>query len=95
MPCCSSSPCLQRELNQIRSAACPEGSHGGFGVLACLFGTFACSCLELPCAVSRANQTLTQKDLALALLLGARTLLGAPGIATSSKDATTGSWPYY
>ena len=45
----------------------------------------------------------------LALLLGARTLLGAPGLATrskdatngvpgltiSSKDATRGSWPYY
>ena len=24
-----------------------------------------------------------------------RTLLGAPGIATRSKDATSGSWPYY
>ena len=24
-----------------------------------------------------------------------RTLLGAPGIATRSKDATRGSWPYY
>ena len=29
------------------------------------------------------------------LLLGTRTLLGAPGIATRSKDATRGSWPYY
>ena len=35
-------------------------------------------------------------------LLGARVLLGAPGlttrtkgIATRSKDATGGSWPYY
>ena len=28
-------------------------------------------------------------------LLGARTLLGAKGIATRSKDATRGSWPYY
>ena len=27
--------------------------------------------------------------------LGTRTLLGAPGIATRSKDATRGSWPYY
>ena len=27
--------------------------------------------------------------------LGARTLLGAPAIATRSKDATRGSWPYY
>ena len=27
--------------------------------------------------------------------LGARTLLGAPGLTTSSKDATRGSWPYY
>ena len=27
--------------------------------------------------------------------IGARTLLGAPGIATRSKDATRGSWPYY
>ena len=27
--------------------------------------------------------------------VGARTLLGAPGIATRSKDATRGSWPYY
>ena len=26
---------------------------------------------------------------------GARTLLGAKGIATRSKDATRGSWPYY
>ena len=25
----------------------------------------------------------------------ARTLLGAPGIATRSKEATRGSWPYY
>ena len=24
-----------------------------------------------------------------------RKLLGAPGIATRSKDATRGSWPYY
>ena len=31
----------------------------------------------------------------LALLLGARTLLGAKGIATRSKDATRGSWKYY
>ena len=29
------------------------------------------------------------------LLLGARTLVGAPGIATGSKDATRSSWPYY
>ena len=28
-------------------------------------------------------------------LLGARTLLGAQGIATRSKEATRGSWPYY
>ena len=28
-------------------------------------------------------------------MLGARTLLGAPGIAIGSKDATRGSWPYY
>ena len=28
----------------------------------------------------------------LALLLGARTLLGAPGLTTRSKDATRGSW---
>ena len=27
--------------------------------------------------------------------LGARTLLGAKGIATRNKDATRGSWPYY
>ena len=27
--------------------------------------------------------------------LGARTLLGAPGIATRSKDATRGSWHRY
>ena len=26
---------------------------------------------------------------------GARTLLGAKGIATRNKDATRGSWPYY
>ena len=26
---------------------------------------------------------------------GARTLLGAPGIATRNKEATRGSWPYY
>ena len=25
----------------------------------------------------------------------ARTLLGAPGLTTRSKDATRGSWPYY
>ena len=31
----------------------------------------------------------------LASLLGARTLLGAPGIATRSKDATRGSWHRY
>ena len=30
-----------------------------------------------------------------ALLLGARMLLGAPGRTTRSKDATRGSWPYY
>ena len=30
----------------------------------------------------------------LAALLGARTLLGAPGLTTRSKDATKGSWPY-
>ena len=29
----------------------------------------------------------------LALLLGARTLLGAPGRTTRSKNATRGSWP--
>ena len=29
------------------------------------------------------------------LALGARTLLGAKGIATRSKDATRGSWHYY
>ena len=29
------------------------------------------------------------------LLLGAKTLLGAPGLTTRSKDATRGSWPYY
>ena len=29
------------------------------------------------------------------LMLGARTLVGAPGIATRSKDAIRGSWPYY
>ena len=28
-------------------------------------------------------------------LLGARTLLGAPGLATRNKNATRGSWPYY
>ena len=28
-------------------------------------------------------------------LPGARTLLGAPGLTTRSKDATRGSWPYY
>ena len=27
-------------------------------------------------------------------LLGARTLLGAPGLTTRSEDATRGSWPY-
>ena len=27
--------------------------------------------------------------------LGARTLLGAPGLTTRSKDATRGSWPYH
>ena len=27
--------------------------------------------------------------------LRARKLLGAPGIATRSKEATSGSWPYY
>ena len=31
----------------------------------------------------------------LALLLGARTLLGAPGLTTRSKDATRGSWHRY
>ena len=31
----------------------------------------------------------------MALLLGARALLGAKGVATRSKDATRGSWPYY
>ena len=31
----------------------------------------------------------------LASLLVARTLLGAPGLTTKSKDATRGSWPYY
>ena len=31
----------------------------------------------------------------LALLLRAKTLLGAPGIATRSKDATRGSWHRY
>ena len=31
----------------------------------------------------------------LALLLGARTLVGAKGIATRGKEATRGSWPYY
>ena len=30
----------------------------------------------------------------LALLLGARMLLGAPGLTARSKDATRGSWPY-
>ena len=30
-----------------------------------------------------------------AQLLAARTLLGAKGIATRSKDATRGSWTYY
>ena len=31
----------------------------------------------------------------LASFLGSKKLLGAPGIATSSKYATRGSWPYY
>ena len=31
----------------------------------------------------------------LALLLRARTLLGAPGLTTRSKDAIRSSWPYY
>ena len=31
----------------------------------------------------------------IASLLGARTLLGAPGIAPRSKDATRGSWHRY
>ena len=30
-----------------------------------------------------------------ALLVGTRTLLGAPGIATRSKDATSSSWHRY
>ena len=29
------------------------------------------------------------------VLLGARTLLGAKGIATRSEDATRGSWPHH
>ena len=36
-----------------------------------------------------------QIDLHRSLLLGARTLLGAPGIATRSKDATRCSWHLY
>ena len=39
------------------------------------------------------NTDLTQ--LANEPRLGTRTQLGAPGIATRSKDATRGSWPYY
>ena len=34
-------------------------------------------------------------EIELMALEGARTLLGAKGIATSNKNATRGSWPYY
>ena len=41
------------------------------------------------------DQTKGEKEVTRALLLGARMLLVAKGIATRSKDATRGSWHYY
>ena len=37
------------------------------------------------------SQTFRQVD----ANIGARTLLGAPGLTTRSKNATKGNWPYY
>ena len=43
--------------------------------------------------VCRRNET-KNKRARPCYLLGTRTLLGAPGLTSSSKDATRGSWPY-
>ena len=46
---------------------------------------------------SRAFWTFLEEDLdsEKSLLYHLRTLLGAPGLTTRSKDATRGSWPHY
>ena len=47
-----------------------------------------------PICIEHLND-LVASVLQMEALLGARTLLGAPGIATRSKDATRGSWHHY
>ena len=37
----------------------------------------------------------TFREMSSISIQGTRTLLGAPGLTTRSKDATRGSWPYY
>ena len=54
--------------------------------------TFAASSATRGGASPARRDARSGEDLFKAL---ARTLLGAKGIATRSKDATTGSWPYY
>ena len=41
------------------------------------------------------RHSLLYTGVTVTLRNGARTLLGAKGIATRNKDATRGSWPYY
>ena len=42
--------------------------------------------------IASSNKCLTSSN---KKQVGARTPLGAPGIATRNKNATRGSWPYY
>ena len=44
-----------------------------------------------PCRLSRGKSTVNAKEL---LLIHVTRRLGTKGIATRSKDATRGSWPY-
>ena len=57
--------------------------HDSAGVLASLLGTKGI-------ATNGAGTLLV----ASGITTGNKKLLGAPGIATRSKDATRGSWPY-
>ena len=62
-------------------------------------GTSLDDCHKCPAGkwsdLNGANALNPEKHLrVVTVILGARTLLGAPGIAIRSKDAARGSWPY-
>ena len=88
---------------EIRLGKLRESSKGFWKTLESLFSTrFAQRLLPRPkktrigldgdCSPWGKKDTQTSFK---ASLLGARTLLGAPGIATRNKKLLGGSWPYY